>query len=165
MEFNPSLKIKLLSAVDPGSLILLGDAYGFCIVNEGDPSKQRAVILYDGTTFRHEVGIWPSVVDFGKSYTVSPDLATFDPDAAPEPNGTLYFLDGSPTLILPMESSIAFVTLTTGSMSSRSSWPALSSFRSWRAGVPIDGELVPLIDVGPEGATFGEGDAFEPGQP
>ena len=107
MEFNPSLSIKLLSAVDPGSLILLGDAYGFCIVREGDPSKQRAVILYDGTSFRYEVGVWPPVVDFGKSYTVSPDLATFDSDAAPEPNGTLYFLDGAPTLVLPMESSIA----------------------------------------------------------
>ena len=165
MEFNPSLKIQLLSAVDPGSLILLGDAYGFCIVSEGDPSKQRAVILYDGTTFRYQAGVWPSVVDFGKSYTVSPDLATFDSDAAPEPNGTLYFPDGSPTLIVPMESSIAFVDLTTGSISSRSSWPALSGFRSWRAGVPIDGELVPLIEVGIEGATFGEGGAFEPEQP
>jgi hypothetical protein len=165
MEFNPSLKIQLLSAVDPGSLILLGDAYGFCIVAAGDPSKQRAVILYDGTAFRYEAGIWPSVIDFGKSYTVSPDLATFDPDAAPEPNGTLYFLDGSPTLVVPMESSIAFVNLTTGSMSSRSSWPGISGFRSWRAGVPIDGELVPLIEVGPEGATFGEGEAFAPEQP
>jgi hypothetical protein len=165
MEFNPSLKIQLLSAVDPGSLILLGDAYGFCIVAAGDPSKQRAVILYDGTAFRYEAGIWPSVIDFGKSYTVSPDLATFDPDAAPEPNGTLYFLDGSPTLVLPMESSIAFVNLATGSMSSRSSWPGISGFRSWRAGVPIDGELVPLIEVGPEGATFGEGEAFAPEQP
>ena len=97
MEFNPSLKIKLLSAVDPGSLILVGDTYGFCIVSDGDPSKQRAVILYDGTAFRYEVGVWPTVVDFGKSYTVSPDLGTFDPDTAPEPNGTLYFLDGSPT--------------------------------------------------------------------
>jgi hypothetical protein len=96
---------------------------------------------------------------------VSPDLATFDPDAAPEPNGTLYFLDGSPALIVPMESSIAFVDLTTGSISSRSSWPATSGFRSWRAGVPIDGELVPLIEVAPEGATFGEGEAFEPEQP
>ena len=37
---------------------------------------------------------------------MSPDLGTFDPDAAPEPNGTLYFLDGSPTLILPMESAL-----------------------------------------------------------
>lgn len=72
MEFNPSLKITLLSAVDPGSLILLGDTYGFCIVSEGDPAKQRAVILYDGTAFRYEVGVWPAVVDFGKSYTVSP---------------------------------------------------------------------------------------------
>jgi hypothetical protein len=165
MEFNPSLKIKPVSAVDAGSLILLGDTYGFCVVSEGDPSKQRGVILYDGTTFRYEVGSWPSVVDFGKSYTVSPDLATFDPDAAPEPNGTLYFLDGSPTLLLPTESSIAFVNLATGSMSSRSSWPALSGFRSWRAGVPIDGELVPLIEVASEGATFGEGEAFEPEQP
>ena len=165
MEFNPSLKIKPLAAVDAGSLVLLGDTYGFCIIGEGDPAKQRAVILYDGTTFRYEVGAWPAVVDFGKSYTVSPDLATFDPDAAPEPNGTLYFLDGSPTLILPMESSIAFVNLATGSMSYRSSWPAISGFRSWRAGVPIDGELVPLIEVGPEGAKFGEGDAFEPEQP
>ncbi len=165
MEFNPSLSIKLLSAVDPGSLILLGDAYGFCIVREGDPSKQRAVILYDGTSFRYEVGVWPPVVDFGKSYTVSPDLATFDSDAAPEPNGTLYFLDCAPTLVLPMESSIALVNLTTGSMGSKSSLPALSGFRSWRAGVPIDGELVPLIEVGPEGATFGEGEAFEPEHP
>jgi len=165
MEFNPSLKITLLSAVDPGSLILLGDTYGFCIVSDGDPSKQRAVILYDGTAFRYEVGVWPAVVDFGKGYTVSPDLGAFDPDTAPEPNGTLYFLDGSPTLILPMESSIAFVNLATGSMSYRSSWPAISGFRSWRAGVPIDGELVPLIEVGPEGAKFGEGDAFEPEQP
>jgi hypothetical protein len=165
MEFNPSLRIKPLSAVDAGSLILLGDNYGFCIVSEGDPSKQRAVILYDGTAFRYEVGSWPSVVDFGKSYTVSPDLATFDPDAAPEPNCTLYFLDGSPTLILPTESSIAFVNLTTGAMSSRPSWPAMSGFRSWSAGVPIDGELVPLIEVGPEAATFGEGGAFEPEQP
>jgi len=162
MELNPSLKIKLLSAVDAGSLILLGDNYGFCIVNEGDPVKRRSVILYDGTTFRHEVGVWPSVVDFGKGYTVSPDLGTFDPDAAPEPNGTLYFLDGSPTLIVPLESSVAFVDLTTGSISSRSSWPALSGFRSWRAGVPLDGELVPLIEVGSEPGTFGEGEAFEP---
>jgi hypothetical protein len=52
MEFNPSLKIKPLSAVDAGSLILLGDTYGFCIVSEGDPSKQRAVIRYDGTAFQ-----------------------------------------------------------------------------------------------------------------
>jgi hypothetical protein len=164
MEFNPSLKIKPLSAVDAGALILLGDTYGFCIVSEGDASKQRGVILYDGAAFRYEVGSWPSVVDFGKSYTVSPDLATFDPDAAPEPNGTLYFLDGSPTLVLPTESSIAFANLMTGSMSSRSSWPALSGFRSWRAGVPIDGVLVPLIEVVAEGATFGEGEAFEPEQ-
>lgn len=164
MEFNPSLKIKPLSAVDAGSLILLGDTYGFCIVSEGDASKQCGVILFDGAAFRYEVGSWSSVVDFGKSYTVSPDLATFDPDAAPEPNGTLYFLDGSPTLVLPTESSIAFVNLTTGSISSRSSWPALSGFRSWRAGVPIDGELVPLIEVVAEGATFGEGEAFEPEQ-
>jgi hypothetical protein len=165
MEFNPSLKIRPLSAVDAGSLILLGDAYGFCIVSEGDASKQRAAILYDGTAFRYEAGAWPSVIDFGKSYTVSPDLATFDPDAAPEPNGTLYFLDGSPTLILPTESSIAFVTLATGALSSRPSWPALCGFRSWRAGVPIDGELVRLIEVAPEGATFGEGEAFEAEQP
>jgi hypothetical protein len=165
MEFNPSLKIRPLSAVDAGSLILQGDSYGFCIVRDGDPSKQRAVILHDGTTFRYEAGVWPSVVDFGKSYTVSPDLATFDPEAAPEPNGTLYFLDGSPTLIVPVESSVAFVNLTTGSISSRSSWPPMSGFRSWRAEVPIDGELVPLIEVLPEGATFGEGEAFEPEQP
>ena len=165
MEFNPSLKIKPLSAVDPGSLILQGDTYGFCIISEGDPSKQRAVILYDGTAFRYEDGIGPQVVDFGESYTLSPDLGTFDPDVAPEPNGTLYFLDGSPTLVVPMESSIAFVNLATGSMSSRASWPAISGFRSWRAGVPIDGALVPLIEVAPEGATFGEGEAFEPEQP
>jgi hypothetical protein len=165
MEFNPSLTIKPLSAVDVGSLILMGDSYGFCIVAEGDPSKQRAVMLYDGTTFRYEDGVWPAVIDFGKGYTVSPDLGTFDPEVAPEPNGTLYFLDGSPTLILPMESSMAFVDLGTGSMSSRSSWPALSGFRAWRAGVPLDGALVPLIEVGFEGATFGEGGAFEPGQP
>ena len=165
MEFNPTLKIRPLSAVDAGSLILLGDTYGFCIAGGGDPSKRRAAILYDGTTFRYEAGVWPSVIDFGTSYTVSPDLATFDPDVAPEPNGTLYFLDGSPTLILPTESSIAFVNLPTGALSSRSSWPAMSGFRSWRAGVPIDGELVPLIEVAPEGATFGEGEAFEPEQP
>jgi len=165
MEFNPSLKVRPLSAVDAGSLILLGDTYGFCILGEGDASKQRAVILYDGTTFRYEAGASPCVVDFGKGYTVSPDLATFDADAAAEPNGTLYFLDGSPTLILQTEPSIAFVNLTTGSISSRSSWPTLSGFRSWRAGVPIDGELVPLIEVGPEAASFGEGDAFEPEQP
>ncbi len=165
MEFNPSLKIKPLSAVDPGALILQGDTYGFCIISEGDPSQQRAVILYDGTTFRYEDGIEAAVVDFGKSYTVSPDLGTFEPDVAPEPNGTLYFLDGSPTLVVPMESSIAFVNLATGSMSSRASWPAISGFRSWRAGVPIDGALAPLIEVGPEGATFGEGEAFEPEQP
>jgi hypothetical protein len=164
MEFNPSLRIKPLSAVDPGSLILLGDTYGFCIIGERDPAKQRAVILYDGTAFRYEAGSWPSIVDFGKSYTISPDLATFDPDAAPEPNGTLYFLEGLPTLILPVESSVAFVNLATGSISSRSSWPALSGFRSWRAGVRIDGELVPLIEVAAEGATFGEGEAFEPEQ-
>jgi hypothetical protein len=165
MEFNPSLKITLLSAVDAGSLILVGDAYGFCVVAEGDPSQQRAAILYDGTAFRYELGGSPSVVDFGKSYTVSPDLGTFDPDIAPEPNGTLYFVAGSATLIVPLESSPAFVDLTTGLISSRSSWPALSGFRSWRAGVPIDGQLVPLIDVAPEGATFGEGGAFEPEQP
>jgi hypothetical protein len=165
MEFNPSLKIRPLSAVDAGSLVLLGDTYGFCIVSEGDASKQHGVILYDGAAFRYEFGVSPSVVDFGKSFTVSPDLATFDPEAAPEPSGTLYFLDGSPTLLLPTESSIAFVNLATGSMSSRSSWPALSGFRSWRAGVPIDGELVPLIEVASEGATFGEGEAFEPEQP
>jgi len=164
MEFNPSLKMQPLSAVDAGSLVLLGDTYGFCIIRNGDASKQRAVILYDGTTFRYEAGAWPAVVDFGTSYTISPDLATFEPDAAPEPNGTIYFLDGSPTLIVPTESSIAFVNLTTGSISSRSSLPALSGFRSWRAGVPIDGELVPLIEVGLEAATFGEGDAFEPEQ-
>jgi hypothetical protein len=165
MEFNPSLKIKPLAAVEAGSLILLGDTYGFCIVGEGDVSKRRAVILFDGATFRYEAGDWSSVVDFGRSYTVSPDLATFDADAAAEPNGTLYFLDGSPTLIVPTESSLAFVNLATGSITSRSSWPAASGFRSWRAGVPIDGELVPLIDVAPEGATFGEGTAFEPEQP
>ena len=165
MEFNPSLKIKPLSAVDAGSLILIGDAYGFCIISEGDDSKQRAVILYDGAAFRHEARVSSSVVDFGKSFTVSPDLATFDPDAAPEPNGTLYFIDGSPTLILPMEPSIVFVNLATGSMSSRASWPVMSGFRSWRAGVPIDGELVPLVEVSPEGATFGEVEAFEPDQP
>lgn len=164
MEFNPSLKIMLLSSVDPGSLILLGDTYGFCIVREGDPAKQRAVIRYDGTAFQYEVGTWPLVVDFGKDYTISPDLATFDPNVAPEPNGTLYFLDGSPSLVLPMGPSIGFVNLTTGSISSRSSWPILSGFRSWRAGVPIDGELVPLIEVVTDGATFGEGDAFEPEQ-
>jgi hypothetical protein len=165
MEFNPSLKIKPLSAVDAGSLILLGDTYGICVVGEGDPAKQRAVILYDGTAFRYEAAVLPSVVDFGKSFTVSPDLTTFDPDLGAEPNGTLYFLDGSPTLVLPMESSNAFVNLTTGAISSRSSWPALSGFRSWRAGVAIDGELVPLIEVGIEGTTFGEGEAFEPEQP
>jgi hypothetical protein len=165
MEFNPSLTIKPLSAVEAGSLILLGDTYGFCIIGERDPSKLRAVILYDGTTFRYEKAVWPSVVDFGRSYTVSPDLGTFDPDVAPEPNGTLYFPDGSPTLIVPMESSIAFVNLATGSMSSRSSWPAMGGFRVWRAGVPIDGALVPLIEVGPEGATFGEGEVFEPERP
>jgi len=164
MEFNPSLRIKLLSSVDPGSLILFGDTYGFCIVREGDPAKQRAVIRYDGTAFQYEVGTWPHVVDFGKDYTISPDLATFDPNVAPEPNGTLYFLDGSPCLVLPMGPSIGFVNLTTGSISSRSSWPILSGFRSWRAGVPIDGELVPLIEVVTDGATFGEGDAFEPEQ-
>jgi hypothetical protein len=162
MEFNPSLKIKPLSAVDAGSLILIGDAYGFCIISEGDPSLQRAVILYDGASFRYEGGIWPSVVDFGKTFTVSPDLATFEPDAAPEANGTLYFIDGSPNLILPMESEIAFVNLATGSMSSRSSLPAMSGFRSWRAGVAIDGALVPLIEIVPEGATFGDDEAFEP---
>jgi hypothetical protein len=162
VEFNPSLKIKPLSAVDAGSLILLGDTYGFCIIGEGDPSLQRAVILYEGASFRYEAGIWLSVVDFGKSFTVSPDLATFDPDAAPEANGTLYFIDGSPTLILPMESEIAFVNLATGSMSSRASLPAMSGFRSWRAGVPIDGALVPLIEILPEGATFGDGEAFAP---
>jgi hypothetical protein len=165
MEFNPSLKIKPLAAVDAGSLILVGDTYGFCIVSEGDSAQQRGVILYDGAAFRYEVGLWAAVVDFGKSYTVSPDLATFDPDAAPEANGTLYFLDSSPTLILPTAASIAFANLTTGSVSSRPSWPALSGFRSWRAGVRIDGELVPLIEVAPEGATFGEGEAFEPEQP
>src|SRR5580698_5192988 len=164
MEFNPSLKIRPLSAVDAGSLILLGDTYGFCIASGGDPSKRRAAILYAGTTFRYEAGVWPSVIDFGTSYTISPDLATFDPNVAPEPNGTLYFLDGSPALVLPMGSSIGFVNLTTGSMSSPSSWPILSGFRSWRAGVPIDGELVPLIEVVTDGATFGEGDAFEPEQ-
>jgi hypothetical protein len=165
MEFNPSLKIQPLAAVQAGSLLLLGDAYGFCIIGEGDPSQERAVMLYDGAAFRYEVGLWPAVVDFGKSFTVSPDLATFDPDAAPEPNGTLYFIDGSPTLILPLDASLACVSLATGSMSLRSSWPAMSGFRSWRAGVPIDGELVPLIEVSPEGATFGEGGAFEPEQP
>ncbi|MGA2398349.1 MAG: hypothetical protein ABSG30_09865 [Steroidobacteraceae bacterium] len=164
MEFNPSLKIKPLSSVDAGSLILFGDTYGFCIVGEGDPAKQRAVIRYDGTAFQYEVGTWPQVVDFGRGYTLSPDLATFDPDVAAEPNGTLYFLDGVPTLVLPMASSIGFVNLTTGTMSSRASWPTVSGFRSWRAGVPIDGELVPLIEVVPDGATFGEGDAFEPEQ-
>jgi hypothetical protein len=165
MEFNPSLKIKVLSSVDAGSLILFGDTYGFCTVREGDPAKQRAVIRYDGTAFQYEVGAWPQVIDFGKDYTISPDLATFDPDVAPEPNGTLYFLDGSPTLVLPMGSSIGFVNLATGSVSSRASWPIVSGFRSWRAGVPIDAELVPLIEVGPEGTTFGEGEAFEPEQP
>ena len=164
MEFNPSLKIKPLSSVDAGSLILFGDTYGFCIVGEGDPAKQRAVIRYDGTAFQYEVGTWPQVVDFGRGYTLSPDLATFDPDVAAEPNGTLYFLDGVPTLVLPMASSIGFVNLTTGTMSSRASWPTVSGFRSWRAGVPINGELVPLIEVVPDGATFGEGDAFEPEQ-
>lgn len=164
MEFNPSLKIKLLSSVDPGSLILFGDSYGFCTVSEGDPAKQRAVIRYDGTAFQYEVGSWPHVVDFGKDYTISPDLATFDPNVAPEPNGTLYFLNGSPALVLAMGSAIGFVNLTTGSISSPSSWPTLSGFRSWRAGVPIDGELVPLIEVVTDGATFGEGDAFEPEQ-
>ena len=165
MEFNPSLKIKPLSAVDAGSLILLGDSYGFCTAGEGDPAQQRAVIRYDGTAFQYEAGTWPHVVDFGKDYTISPDLATFDPNVAPEPNGTLYFLDGSPTLVLPMGSSIAFVNLATGSISSRASWPILSGFRSWRAGVPIDGELEPLIEVGLEGAAFGEGEAFAPEQP
>ena len=56
MEFNPSLKIKVLSSVDAGSLILFGDTYGFCIVSEGDPAKQRAVIRYDGTAFQYEDG-------------------------------------------------------------------------------------------------------------
>ena len=165
MEFNPSLKIKPLSAVDAGSLILFGDTYGFCTVSEGDPAQQRAVIRYDGTAFQYEVGTWPHVVDFGKDYTISPDLAAFDPNVAPEPNGTLYFLDGSPTLVLPTGSSIAFVNLATGSISSRASWPILSGFRSWRAGVPIDNELVPLIEVGIEAATFGEGGTFEAEQP
>jgi hypothetical protein len=166
MEFNPSLTIQPLSAIAAGSLILLGDSYGFCIIAAGDPSKRRAVILYDGTSFRYEDGDWPSVIDFGRSYTVSPDLGTFDPDGAPEANGTLYFVDGSPTLIVPMESSLALVNLATGSLSSRSSWPAaMGGFRAWRAGVPIDGALVPLIEVGPEGSTFGEGEAFEPEQP
>jgi hypothetical protein len=164
MEFNPSLKINLLSSIDPGSLILFGDTYGFCTVRTGDPAKQRAVVRYDGAAFRYEAGSWPHVVDFGKDYTISPDLASFDPNVAPEPNGTLYFLDGSPTLILPMGSAIGCVNLATGSLWSPASWPILSGFRSWRAGVPIDGELVPLIEVVPDGATFGEGDAFEPEQ-
>src|ERR1700690_1321644 len=115
MEFNPSLKITVLSAVDPGSLILVGDTYGFCIVSDGDPSKQRAVILYDGTAFKYEVGVWPTVVDFGKNFTVRPDLGKLDPDPAPEQNGSLYFFDWSPTLFLQMESSIAIVNLATGS--------------------------------------------------
>ena len=123
------------------------------------------MIRYDGIAFNYEVGSWPNVVDFGKGYTVSPDLASFDPNIAPEPNATLYFLEGSPTLILPMGASIGFANLATGSLSSRSSWPILSGFRSWRAGVPIDGELVPLIEVIPDGARFGEGDAFQPEQP
>jgi hypothetical protein len=161
VEFNPSLKIRPLSAVDAGSLILLGDAYGFCIVGEGDPAKRRAAMLFDGTAFRYEIGVWPSVIDFGKSYTISPDLASFDPDVTPEANGALRFFDGSPSLILQTESSIAFVNLTTGSIASRSSLPPMGAFRSWRAGVRIDGELVPLIEVGFEAATFGEGDAFE----
>jgi hypothetical protein len=165
MEFNPSLNIKPLSAVEAGSLVLLGDTYGFCIVGERDAANQRAVLLYDGSSFRYELGASPFVVDFGKGYTVSPDLATFDADAAPEPNGTLYFLDGAPTLIVPMEPSVVFVNLATGGVASRSSWPALSGFRSWRAGVPIDGALVPLIEVAAEGASFGEGEAFEPEQP
>jgi hypothetical protein len=163
MEFNPSLKIRPLAAVDAGSLILLGDSYGFCVIGNGNP--ERAAILYDGTTFRYESGVEYAVIDFGKGYTLSPDLATFDPDIAPEPGGTLYFLEGAATLILPMEPSLALVDLATGSLSSRSSWPAISGFRSWRAGVPIDGELVPLIEVGSEGATFGEGEAFEAEQP
>ncbi len=165
MEFNPSLRIKVLSSVDAGSLILFGDSYGFCIVGEGDPAKQRAVIRYDGSAFQYEMGTWPQVVDFGRDYTLSPDLATFDPNVAPEPNGTLYFLDGSPNLVLPTGSSLAFVNLATGSISTRSTWPTVSGFRSWRAGVPIDGELVPLIEVVPDGPTFVEGDAFEPEQP
>lgn len=165
MEFNPALKIKLLSSVDAGSLILLGDTYGFYTVSEGDPSKRRAVVRYDGTAFRSEEIDGAAVVDFGRGYTVSPDLATFDPEAEPEPNGTLYFLDGAPTLVVPIGSSIGFLDLTTGSMSARSSWRTLSGFRSWRAGVPIDGALVPLIEVLPDGAAFGEGDALEPEQP
>ena len=164
MEFNPSLKINLLSSIDPGSLILFGDTYGFCAVRAGDPAKQRAVIRYDGAAFRYEAGSWPHVVDFGKEYTISPDLASFDPNVAPEPNGTLYFLDGSPTLVLQMGSATGCVNLATGSLWAPASWTILSGFRSWRAGVPIDGELVPLIEVVPDGATFGEGDAFEPEQ-
>jgi len=163
MEFNPSLKIKLLSSIDPGSLVLIADSYGFCAVSAGDPAKQHAVIRYDGAAFQYEGGTGP-LVDFGKGYTISPDLATFEPNAAPEPNGTLYFLDGSPALLLSVGTSIGFVNLSTGLMSTPSSWPILSGFRSWRAGVAIDGELVPLIEVVPDGATFGEGDAFEPEQ-
>jgi phage baseplate assembly protein gpV len=162
MEFNPSLRIKPLAAVEPGSLVLVGDVYGFCAVAAGDAAQRRAVILYDGTAFRYEMAVGSAVVDFGKGYTVSPDLDTFDQDAAAEPNGMLYFLEGAPTLVVPTESSIAFVNLATGSLSSRASWPALSGFRAWRAGVAIDGALVPLIEVGAEGAAFGEGEAFEP---
>ena len=153
IEFNPKFSIAKLSAVELGSLVQLGDNYGFCAHTQASPSQTKSLALYNAEKgrFEYQEGSNPEVVDFGNKIIIAPTFETYvsSEEEVPDATDNLFMVDGKkPSISLRSLNSFFFLDLNSGHLTeiNRKIWAG--RFVEWRAGVRnADGQFCCLLHV------------------
>jgi len=163
VTFDPPVSVKLLSAVDPGSIVRWKEGgiwrVGFTVVSNGDPNRKAIAAYYPGAHhfgWHHRENL--TVLSYGSEIIVRPDVESFALDlTVTSGDVTLYTLEGASTLIVMAgnnQSEMRFLNLETGNIESRRGWPLMSGYRTWSAGVCLrDGTFVEVLSVSPSSVS------------
>jgi hypothetical protein len=164
IQFDPPVSIKPLSEVQLGSIVRLGanaETIGFCVSGTQDPRKGFAAYHADHRRFNWQYVETATVVSYDGAVIIKPEIESFVSDqAVGVPDSTLYTLEGAPTVMLIVgNNAMRFLNISTGHFEGRQSWPLMSGYRNWLAGVRGgDGEFIELLAVSQTfGTEFGEG--------
>jgi len=164
VTFDPPVSVTPLSGVDPGSIVRWKEAatwrVGFTVISNGDPNRRAIAAYYPGAHhfgWHHREGDL-TVLSYGRDIIVRPDVESFAPDLTVTAGDvTLYTLEGAPTLIVMAgndHSDMRFLNVETGNIESRRSWPLMSGYRTWSAGVCLrDGTFVEVLSVSPRSGS------------
>ena len=158
-QFDPSIVVLALSAIESGSIVRWkDDRYCFCARSDDDPDT-RCLILHNAESgaFEYLGSEEVFVVAHDKEeLIIKPSLDSFQPDMSPSSRSTgeLYIRDGLPMIIVRMGNDPhRLLALDSGTIEAfdRDGLMPMCGFTAWSIGVwQSDGEFLSLMDLDAE---------------